>query len=417
LPPGIQGQKEKKIPKGTIISTQKVPERAVLISVETHEARGKWSAESSMAELAALAYTAGANIVGKMTQQLKYPSKIHYFGKGKLSELLTLKDKLKYETVIINDELSPQQQKNLEDFLQTKVIDRIALILDIFAKRARTREGKLQVELAQYEYNLPRLAGKWQHLERLGGGIGTRGPGESQLETDKRLMRQRITRLKKQIDNIRQQRELYRKNRKRTGIPVVALVGYTNTGKSTLLNALSHANVVARNELFSTLDPTTRRLNLPDNRPVLLTDTVGFIRNLPTSLIAAFRATLEELDEADLLIHIVDLNAPSATEQCDTVEEILKDLNIIEKPRITAMNKIDLLLPLDQKWDETRAVQYIENQTGEAAPNTVLISADKKWGFEKLLILISQLVPRKKTPEYSEYQIAENSDLENQDVE
>jgi GTPase len=362
-----------------------------------------------MAELAALAYTAGANIVGKMTQQLKYPSKIHYLGTGKLSELLAQKEKLKYETVIVNDELTPQQQQNLEDHLQTKVIDRIALILDIFARRARTREGKLQVELAQYEYNLPRLAGKWRHLERLGGGIGTRGPGESQLETDKRLMRQRITRLKKQIEDIRQQRELYRKNRKRSGIPVVALVGYTNTGKSTLLNTLSHAKVVAKNELFSTLDPTTRRLNLTDNRAVLLTDTVGFIRKLPPALIAAFRATLEELSEADLLVHVVDLTSPSATEQCDTVEEILKDLNLGEKPRITALNKIDLLLPAGQKWDEDTATKYIENQTGEPAPNTVLISAANRWGLSKLLALISAVLPRKETPAYLDPQNGESS--------
>lgn len=370
-----------------------------------------------MAELAALAYTAGANIVGKMTQKLRYPSKNQYLGKGKLNELLDLKEKLKYETVIVNDELSPQQQQNLEDLLQTKVIDRIALILDIFARRARTREGKLQVELAQYEYNLPRLAGKWRHLERLGGGIGTRGPGESQLETDKRLMRQRINRLKKQIEEIRQQRELYRKNRKRTGIPVVALVGYTNTGKSTLLNTLSHANVVAKNELFSTLDPTTRRINLPDNRQVLLSDTVGFIRQLPHSLIAAFRATLEELAEADLLIQVVDLTSPSATEQCDTVEEILKDLNIIDKPRITAMNKIDLLLPSDQKWSEASAIQYIENQTGEPAPNTVLISAANRWGLGKLLSLISSLVPRQEKPDYAEYQNLENNNPESENRE
>ena len=240
-------------------------ERAILIAVETPCSEGKWSAEASMAELAALAYTAGANVVGKLVQKMKAPSKIQYLGKGKLEELQTLKEKLNYDTVIIDDELSPQQQQNLEDFLQTKVIDRIALILDIFAKRARTHEGKLQVELAQYEYNLPRLSGKWRHLERLGAGIGTRGPGESQLETDKRIMRQRITRLKKQIEDMRRQRDLYRQKRKRSGIPVVALVGYTNTGKSTLLNALSRSNVVAKNELFSTLDPTTRRLVLTDN--------------------------------------------------------------------------------------------------------------------------------------------------------
>jgi len=274
----------------------------------------------------------------------------------------------------------------LEEFLQARVVDRIALILDIFAKRARTREGKLQVELAQYEYNLPRLAGKWKHLERLGAGIGTRGPGESQLETDKRIIRQKITRLQKQIEDIRSQRELYRQNRRRSGISIVALVGYTNTGKSTLLNALSRQTaVLVKNELFSTLDPTTRRLTLPDKQAILLTDTVGFIRKLPTPLIAAFRATLEELTEASLLIHVVDITSRNAAEQCAAVEDILKDLHIDDKPRITVMNKIDLLLPSDRKWDENSAQKYIQSQSGNPAPDTVLISAEKKWGLNNLL--------------------------------
>lgn len=274
----------------------------------------------------------------------------------------------------------------MEEFLQARVVDRIALILDIFAKRARTREGKLQVELAQYEYNLPRLAGKWKHLERLGAGIGTRGPGESQLETDKRIIRQKITRLQKQIEDIRSQRELYRQNRRRSGISIVALVGYTNTGKSTLLNALSRQTaVLVKNELFSTLDPTTRRLTLPDKQAILLTDTVGFIRKLPTPLIAAFRATLEELTEASLLIHVVDITSRNAAEQCAAVEDILKDLHIDDKPRITVMNKIDLLLPSDRKWDENSAQKYIQSQSGNPAPDTVLISAEKKWGLNNLL--------------------------------
>jgi GTPase len=345
-----------------------------------------------MAELAALAYTAGANVVGKLTQKLRSPSKTQYLGKGKIEELLKLKEQLNYDTVIVDDELSPQQQQNLEDILQSKVIDRIALILDIFARRARTHEGKLQVELAQYEYNLPRLAGKWRHLERLGAGIGTRGPGESQLETDKRIMRQRITHLKKHIEEVRQQRELYRQRRRRSGFPIVALVGYTNTGKSTLLNALSRANVIAKNELFSTLDPTTRRLTLPDKRVILLTDTVGFIRKLPPELVAAFRATLEELSEASLLVHVVDLTSHNAAEQCETVEEILKDLKVDQKPRITAMNKIDLLLNKDRKWGESEAIEFISGKSGESQPCTVLISASKKWGLNKLLEMISHML-------------------------
>ncbi len=379
----------------------------MLVAVETPGAEGKWASADSLNELAVLADSAGARVVGRLTQKLSSPSKSTYLGKGKLDELLKLKEKVSYETVIVDDELTPQQQQNLEEFLQTKVIDRIALILDIFARRARTHEGKLQVELAQYEYNLPRLAGKWRHLERLGAGIGTRGPGESQLETDKRLMRQKITRLKKQIDDICQQRELYRKNRKRSGIPVVALVGYTNTGKSTLLNALSNADVIARNELFSTLDPTTRRIRLADGRSFLLSDTVGFIRKLPPTLIAAFRATLEELSEASLLVHVVDLTAHNAAEQCDTVEDILKDLNLQDKPRITALNKIDALLPADKKWDEAAAIEYYIAQSGEPEKDTVLVSAGKKWGFTKLLEIIAAKLPERVIPDYQVVNIEE----------
>lgn len=348
-----------------------------------------------MDELSALAYTAGANVVGKISQKMRNPSKEHYLGKGKLEELKVLKDKLKYDTVIVDDELSPQQQQNLEDFLESKVVDRISLILDIFARRAITHEGKLQVELAQYEYNLPRLVGKWRHLERLGAGIGTRGPGESQLETDKRIIRQKITRLKKQIEDVRHQRELYRQKRKRSGIPVVALVGYTNTGKSTLLNALAHSEVLAKNELFSTLDPTTRRLSFPDNNSFLLTDTVGFIRKLPPTLVTAFRATLEELTEADLLIHVVDITAYNAAVQSETVEDILKELGIADKPRITVLNKVDLLLPGDRKWDEIEAMKYIIAKCGEPGQNAVLVSGHRKWGFSKLLSLITKILRQK----------------------
>ena len=382
---------EVNIPKATI-STEKLPERVILVAVESTRAKDNYPADSSIAELAALAYTAGSNVVGKLTQKLPAPVKNSYLGKGKIQELLNLKSRLQYDTVIVDDELTPQQQHHLEEYLQSKVVDRIALILDIFAKRARTYEGKLQVELAQYEYNLPRLTGKWSHLERLGGGIGTRGPGEAQLETDKRLMRQKITRLKKQIEAVRSQRELYRQKRRRSGIPVVALVGYTNTGKSTLLNALSRSEVAVKNELFSTLDPTTRRTVLPDKRTVLLTDTVGFIRKLPTTLISAFRATLEELAEANILIHVVDLTSHNAAEQSETVEGILKELDLTQKPRITALNKIDLLLSTDRIWKEGTALEYIASRCGEPGPNTVLISSTKKWGFDRLLEMISQML-------------------------
>jgi len=332
-------------------------------------------------------------VVGRLTQRLYAPSRQHYIGKGKLDELLHMKEKLNFESVIVDDELSPQQQQAMEEHLETKVVDRIGLILDIFARRAHTREGKLQVELAQYEYNLPRLVGKWQHLERLGGGIGTRGPGESQLETDKRIMRQKITRLKRQIEEISRQRELYRQNRRSSGIPTIALVGYTNSGKSTLLNALSKADVLAKNELFSTLDPTTRRLRLNDHRSVLLTDTVGFIRKLPTTLVAAFRATLEELSDAAVLVHVVDITSINAVDQFNTVEDILKSLKLDEKPRVIVMNKIDALLPAGEKWNQDKAIEYYISQSGEPAADTVLVSAQKKWGFDSLYKTIADKLP------------------------
>jgi len=298
--------------------------------------------------------------------------------------------------VIFDDELTPRQQRNLEDVLQVKVIDRVALILDIFAKRARTHEGQLQVELAQHQYLLPRLAGQWSHLERLGGGIGTRGPGESQLETDRRLIRQKIQRLEAQIEEVRKHRALYRQKRSKSGIPVIALVGYTNSGKSTLLNALCQSDVYVEDELFTTLDPTTRRLTLPDKSAVLLTDTVGFIRKLPPTIVTAFRATLEELDEAALLLHVVDLASPDAVKQCQTVESILTDLHLMDKPRIAALNKIDLLLSTDRDWDEETALNYLSDKSsGEKA---VLISATRKWGLAKLLALISHTLAQPVSP-------------------
>ena len=346
-------------------------------------------AEASQEELVQLAGTAGAKVVGKLVQRLPVASKTSYLGKGKLDELLSLKDSVDYNVVIFDDELSPLQQRNLEDFLRVKVIDRAALILDIFARRAQTREGQLQVELAQHQYLLPRLAGQWSHLERLGGGIGTRGPGESQLETDRRLISQKIHRLKRQIEGVKKQRLLYRQKRRKSGIPIVALVGYTNAGKSTLLNTLSRAAVSIEDKLFTTLDPTTRRLTLPDRSVVLISDTVGFIRKLPPTIITAFRATLEELTEASLLLHVVDLTSHNAPEQCQTVEDILAELNVIDKPRITALNKIDLLLDSDETWDEEKAMNYLSAQLEEVSENTVLISATRKWGLSRLLELIS----------------------------
>jgi GTP-binding protein HflX len=247
----------------TLLSTKTEVEKAFLVGVETRASANSWPIDSSLEELSYLAKTAGAQVIGKLSQKLERPSATHYVGRGKLEELINLKQQNPYTVVIFNDELSPRQQRNLEDALEVKVIDRTALILDIFARRANTHEGQLQVELAQHQYLLPRLAGQWSHLERLGGGIGTRGPGESQLETDRRLIRNRIHRLQTQIEAVRRHRALYRQKRKRSRIPVVALVGYTNAGKSTLLNALSQANVLVEDKLFSTLDPVTRRLVLP----------------------------------------------------------------------------------------------------------------------------------------------------------
>ncbi len=366
------------------MDTGTAPERAFLIAVSLKGSRDALQAEVTIQELAQLAETAGLRVVGQVIQRLASSSKTHYLGKGKIEEVLRLKDTLNFEVAIVDDELTPRQQHALEEALEVKVIDRAALILDIFALRARTREGKLQVELAQYQYLLPRLAGQWSHLERLGGGAGTRGPGESQLETDKRLMRQKIHRLKDQLEQVRKQRGLYREKRRRSGVPVISLVGYTNAGKSTLLNALTRANVYARDELFSTLDPTTRQLMLPNGRQVVMTDTVGFIRKLPPTLITAFRATLEELDEASVLVHVVDFTSPYAAEQFEVVEKILTNLGLKEKPRITALNKIYLLLDSTKTWDEKTAIDFLSDQRAGPNKDAVLISAAKKWGLAKL---------------------------------
>ena len=374
-----------------LIDTRTQPglERAYLVAVDTSEPGG-WTAAESLGELAELARTAGSQVAGQLIQKARCPHPVSYLGKGKLDELQVKRQSADWDLVIFDDELSPRQQATLEASLKIKIVDRVALILDIFARHARTHEGKLQVELAQYQYLLPRLTGQWSHLERLGGGIGTRGPGESQLETDKRLIRRKINRLKKELEDVRQQRSLYREKRRRSGIPVVALVGYTNTGKSTLLNALSQAGVLAENKLFATLDPTTKRLSLPNMSTVLLSDTVGFIRKLPPTIVEAFRATLEELSEAAVLLHVVDMTAHNAAEQSLVVEGILRDLQLDNKPLLTVLNKIDLLLDQSESWDETKALEFLANTAG--TPNTVLISAEKRWGLKKLVQTVQELI-------------------------
>jgi GTP-binding protein HflX len=376
------------------LSTRARAERVLLVGVGRRVSNHDWSVTDSLEELAHLAKTAGTNVVGTLTQRLDAPSPAYYIGRGKIEELIKLRERTQYDTVVFDDELSPRQQRNLEEALGVKVIDRTALILDIFARKARTHEGKLQVELAQHQYLLPRLIGEWSHLERLGGGIGTRGPGESQLETDRRLIRKRIGLLQHKIESVRKQRALYRDHRRETAMPVVALVGYTNAGKSTLFNTLSKASVKVEDKLFSTLDPVTRRLTLPGGQQFLITDTVGFIHKLPPSIIAAFRATLEELDEADLLLHIVDITHRNAANQCLTVEDILRELNLENKARITVFNKLDLALDSEADLKALTTIPYFEEQIVLPSEYFVLISAAKGWGLDDLLNRIARHLGR-----------------------
>ena len=288
-------------------------ERALLAALRLPKQR-RFEVEESLDELGRLAESAGAEVVGRVTQERAAPTPKLYFGKGKVDELKTSSERQAANLVISDDSLSPIQERNLGGSLGLKVIDRTALILDIFAQRARTMEGKLQVELAQLSYLLPRLVGQWKHLERLGGGIGTRGPGETQLESDRRMIRHRIQKIRGDLNRVRTHRRLLRDRRKASGLPVAALVGYTNAGKTTLLNQLTGAGHMAADQLFVTLDPTARLVSRAGHAPFILTDTVGFIRKLPHQLIAAFKATLEELEEADVLVHVVDASHPGLEE-------------------------------------------------------------------------------------------------------
>jgi len=318
-------------------------EKAFLLAVDKGEDQG-WSAADSLAELASLATTAGAEVVGAEWQNRRHVDPNWYVGKGKAEELLAAKSETGFDVLIADDELSPGQQRALEELLKVKVIDRSRLILDIFAQHARTHEGRLQVELAQLEYQLPRLTRLWTHLSRTGGGIGTRGPGESQLETDRRIIRERIKKMKERVEQVRQQRETAARGRDRRLVPTVGIVGYTNAGKSTLLNALVGSEVAwVEDKLFATLDPTSRQVKLGDGQTAIVTDTVGFIHKLPHQLVDAFRATLEEVNRADILIEVVDASDPHSSEHRVTVQAVLDELGAGDKPRLVALNKVDLI--------------------------------------------------------------------------
>ncbi|ETT74006.1 GTP-binding protein HflX [Paenibacillus sp. FSL R7-277] len=323
-----------------------VQDRAILVSLVTDKIkRTGIDPELSLQELVQLAETAGVEVLDVLRQNKETPDSRWFIGKGKVEELRMAADGLGANTAIFDQELSGAQVRNLEEALDLKIIDRTQLILDIFAGRAKTREGIIQVELAQLSYLLPRLSGQGKNLSRQGGGIGTRGPGESKLETDRRHIRERITELKRQLDEVVKTRELHREHRRKSGAVQVALVGYTNAGKSTLLKQLTDADVYIENQLFATLDPTSRVLQLPGGKEVVLTDTVGFIQNLPHDLVASFRATLEEVNEANLVLHVVDSSSPMREEQMEVVQTILQDLGAAGKPQIVLFNKIDLCQP------------------------------------------------------------------------
>jgi GTP-binding protein HflX len=339
-----------------------------------------WDVQDSLEELARLAETVDVEVIGAITQKMTHPVGRTYVGKGKMEEIKAEREVLGYDLVIFNDELTPSQQRNLEKELDIKVIDRTALILDVFAKRAQTHEGRLQVELAQLEYRRPRLTGLWTHLSRQAvGGVGLRGPGETQLESDRRELGKRIAFIKGQLADVHRHRQIYRDHRRNQNMAVVALVGYTNAGKSTLLNRLTDAGVLAEDKLFATLDPTTRRIELPGGRSVLMTDTVGFINNLPTMLIAAFRATLEEINEATLLVHVVDVTHPQAVEQFATVNDVLEELGADGKPTIIALNKSDQIGSVS---DED--VARLRETIGDEYP-VVTVSGITGFGMEALL--------------------------------
>jgi GTPase len=371
--------------------TNRPRERAFLVGVDLRQDDGLLSLNDSLQELSLLADTAGLEVVGQASQKLDTPNSKTFIGPGKVDEVKAIIEELQGEVLLFDEELSPRHLRELENIFgeSVRVLDRTALILDIFAQHAHTSEGALQVELAQYEYRLPRLTRAWTHLARQAGGgggraggvggVGLRGPGETQLEVDRRDIRRRISNLKSQLEKVRTHRQQYRARRKKARIPVIALVGYTNAGKSTLLNQLAGANVHVADQLFATLDPTTRRVELPGGKQALFTDTVGFIQKLPTTLIAAFRATLEEIAEADLLVHVVDITHSTAIAQAQAVHQTLFDIEADHIPVVTVLNKIDRLA------DPEKA-----RRTLESFPRSVAISALTGEGIQDLLMLAGE---------------------------
>lgn len=368
-----------------------------MVGAELKHGRPLLPVEESLDELERLAETAGLEVVGRIWQRFDHPDPATYIGSGKVGEVNVLLNEMNADVALFDDELSPRHQRELERVFgeDVKVIDRTALILDIFAQHAFTAEGQLQVELAQLEYRLPRLTRMWTHLARqaggraggMGGGVGVRGPGEKQLEMDRREIGRRIATIKEELEKVRARREQHRAKRQQTALPVVAILGYTNAGKSTLLNTLSGSDVASADKLFATLDPTTRRVKMPSGREALFTDTVGFIQKLPTQIVAAFRATLEEIADADMILHVVDASHPQMTAQIEAVEDTLAELEVDHLPVVVALNKVDLLAESD--------VDLPDAVMGRA---TVQISALKGYNIDILLLAVEAVMERHLEP-------------------
>jgi len=388
--------------------TQPPKERAVIVGVEVSGNSNLLTLDDSLVELALLADTAGLSTVGEVRQRVRRPNPKTFVGSGKVKEIKIIAEENLADIIIFDDELSPRHQRELEKVFgeAVRIIDRSALILDIFAQHARTREGSLQVELAQYEYLLPRLTRAWTHLARQAGGgggragstggVGLRGPGETQLEVDRRAIRTRISTLKKELKKVRSHRRRYLDRRKKSEIPTISLVGYTNAGKSTLLNHISGSDIYVADQLFATLDPTTRRIQLPDGNEALMTDTVGFIQKLPTTLVAAFRATLEEIAEADILLHVVDISHPNAVVQSKIVRETLEEIDVHGLPVVTALNKIDTLSDPQDAYDyldEFDRAVAISALTGDGVPTLLKVLEEE---------LLDRLSPLKVSLPYEE---------------